>query len=421
MTTLSAGTRDAVIKALIEKTGEYYILPDKASEFVERMQAKFDAGDYEQFTDVHQFASQLTSDMQAIIGDRHLGVNYSPEMYDSVAKYEANPDDFEPDANQLEKMIAQSRYNNCGFERVERLSGNIGYIRLDGFHHARVAGDTAVAAMNFVAHCDALIFDLRHNGGGDPSMIQLISSYLFNESTHLNNFYDRHPDKTQQFWTQSHVQGKKMPDIPVYILTSSRTFSAAEEFTFNLKNLKRATVIGETTGGGGHPVTGMTLADGFVARICRARAVNPITNDNWEGTGVAPHIEVPQQEAPAKAHWHAIQSLLESDDSEEQLAKRKWASDTVKARYQATEVDSDTLKSYEGRYGGFVITAEDNRLRYTMRGFPGELTAISENCFLDLNHSHFRLEFIRDDEGSIAIKVHHENSPQTPVFPRTEN
>lgn len=420
MTDLSQETRNAVIKTLISKMNKFYILPDKATEFDANSHRKLESGHYDSYTDPDTFAGELTASLQSIVGDRHLGVGYSPDMYDRVATYEANPDNHQPDEESKKRWIARSRYDNNGFKRVERLAGNIGYIRLDGFHDASYAGEKAVSAMNFVSYCDALIFDLRQNGGGSPSMIQLISSYLFENRTHLNNFYDRHDDKTEQFWTQEHVQGKKLSDIPVYVLTSSRTFSAAEEFTYNLKNLKRATVIGETTGGGGHPVTMMTLADGFVARICRARAVNSITKTNWEGVGVEPHITVPQSDALAKAHIHAIETLLE-DANDSEKRKLQWELDTINAMYKPVELDSATIQNITGRYGGYVIRTENAQVTYTMRGFPGILTAISENRFVDLEHPDVHLEFVSGDDGTISLKMLFRDDEKTIVFRSNES
>ena len=146
--------------------------------------------------------------------------------------------------------------------------------------------------MGFLANVDALIIDLRQNGGGSPSMIQLLSSYFFEEPTHLNSFERRGQEQIDQFWTLPHVPGKKLLDVPLFVLTSPSTFSAAEEFTYNMKNLGRATIIGQTTGGGAHP--GGTHAVGGLISVFvpDGRAINPITGTNWEGTGIAPHVPV---------------------------------------------------------------------------------------------------------------------------------
>ncbi len=161
--------------------------------------------------------------------------------------------------------------------------------------------DVPIAAMNFVANVDAIIFDLRENRGGIPRMIALISTYLLPGPTHLNDFWDRKTGATTQSWTLPFVPGKRMPDVPVFILTSSTTFSGAEEFCYNPKNLKRATLVGETTGGGAHPVRGERIDDRYTIGVPFARAINPITKTNWEGIGVEPDVRVPAAEALAVA------------------------------------------------------------------------------------------------------------------------
>ncbi|HEY6414403.1 MAG TPA: S41 family peptidase [Edaphobacter sp.] len=161
--------------------------------------------------------------------------------------------------------------------------------------------------MNFLAHTDAVIFDLRENGGGDPKMVSLIATYLFDQPEHLNDLYERKTDTTTQYWTQPFVPGTKLGDKPVYVLTSNRTFSGAEEFTYDLKNLKRATIVGETTGGGAHPVRGVRVDDHFVVGVPFARAVNPVSKTNWEGTGVEPDVSVKAADALTTA-----QKLAES-------------------------------------------------------------------------------------------------------------
>ena len=180
-----------------------------------------------------------------------------------------------------------------------------------GFSDVEYGGETAVAAMNFLSNADAIIIDLRNNGGGSPAMIQLISSYLFDSNpVHLNNFYWRPTDSNSQTWTLPHVSGTRSPDTPLYILTSSGTFSAAEEFSYNLKNLERATLIGETTGGGAHPGGSLIATERFMVWVPTGRAINPITNTNWEGSGVIPHIKTSAREALDKAYTIALEQLI---------------------------------------------------------------------------------------------------------------
>ena len=181
------------------------------------------------------------------------------------------------------------------------LAGNVGYVKFNMFADPKLCAPTAIAAMSFLANANAVVFDLRENGGGHPAMVALISSYLFAEPTHLNSLWERKDDKTEQYWTLSYVPGKRLVDQPVYVLTSSRTFSAAEEFSYNLQQLGRARIVGEKTGGGAHPVSGHRIDGRFSVMVPYARAINPITKTNWEGVGVIPDVESPAAEALDRA------------------------------------------------------------------------------------------------------------------------
>jgi hypothetical protein len=184
--------------------------------------------------------------------------------------------------------------------------------------HPEVAAEPAAAAMNFLANTDALIIDLRQNGGGGPQSVVLLCSYLFDKKpVHLNDLYWRKGNRTEEFWTLKEVAGKRYLGRDVYLLTSRRTFSAAEEFAYDLQNLKRVTIVGERTGGGAHPGGGVPVAEHFVVFIPSGRAINPITKTNWEGIGVKPDVEVAADKALETAHQLAIKKLLEKAPTEE--------------------------------------------------------------------------------------------------------
>jgi C-terminal processing protease CtpA/Prc len=199
--------------------------------------------------------------------------------------------------------------NNCAFEKAEILPGNIGYLELNAFGPAEVCAPTATAAMNFLANTGAIIFDLRQNNGGDPDMVQFICSYLFDHPTRLSDIWTRKDSSTQQYWTLPYVPGKSLAGKPAYVLTSKQTFSGGEEFTYDLKNLKRATIVGETTGGGAHPVDAHRIGDRFVIAVPFATAVSPITHTSWEGTGVEPDVKVSADSALARAEKLAADTL----------------------------------------------------------------------------------------------------------------
>ena len=283
---LDAPRRQKIIDGIATDLNEFYVYPETAKKMADGVRAHEKRGDYNAITDGDEFAALLTDQLQEISHDKHLRVNYSPVK---LPREQGGP---RPEERaEFRKELERS---NCAFEKVEVLPGNLGYLKFNMFGDPEICGATAVAAMNFLSHVDAVIFDLRNNGGGDPKMVALVSSYLFNEPTHLNDLYNRKEDTTTQYWTLPFVPGERLAGKPAFVLTSHGTFSGAEEFTYNLKNLKRATIVGETTGGGAHPVAGHRVDDHFMVGVPFARAINPITKKNWEGTGVEPDV-------PAKA------------------------------------------------------------------------------------------------------------------------
>ena len=298
---IDAATRKRVIDGSIAMLDEFYVFPEVAKKMGMAVRAHAKRGEYDGVRDGNAFAKLLTSHFQDVSHDKHLFVSFSPTQ---LPEDSSSPS---PDATARYREAMQEA--NCAFEKVEHLGGNVGYVKFNGFADPEVCGPTAIAAMNFLANVDALIFDLRQNGGGDPKMIALISTYLFATPVHLNDLWTRKGGETQQFWTLPYVPGKRLPSIPVYVLTSHRTFSGAEEFSNNLKVLKRATIIGEVTGGGAHPVTGHRIDDRFTIGVPFARAINPVTKTNWEGVGVEPDVKVPAADALTTAQALASKEI----------------------------------------------------------------------------------------------------------------
>jgi hypothetical protein len=302
---MDAATHARVIDGAVAKLNEFYVFPEAAKKMAEAVQARLKSGAYDAITGADDFAAALTDDLQAVNHDKHLRVNFSPHVLPKMEPG-ANPT---PNPSAVAQRKAEFERNNCAFERVERLASNIGYLKFNGFLDPEICGPTVAAAMNFLAHVDALIIDLRANGGGEPKMVAYICSYLFAEPTRLSDLYNRKEDKTTEFWTLRDVPGARLANKPVFVLTSKGTFSGAEAFTYDLKSLKRAMIIGETTGGGAHPVSGHRIDDHFFISVPFARAINPITKTNWEGTGVEPDIKVPASEALEVAKKMAAEQI----------------------------------------------------------------------------------------------------------------
>jgi retinol-binding protein 3 len=303
---LDAPLRKQVIDGMGADLTEFYIDAPLAAKMNDALQAHEKAGAYDTITDGDAFAVQLTTDLQAVSHDKHLRVDFNP--YKTPPRGKPTPED-------EARFHQQMEHDNCAFRKVEILPNNIGYIQFDGFMDASFCGPTVLAAMDFVAHTDAVIFDLRQNGGGQPAMVTLIASYLFDQPTHLIDIYNRKEDSTQQNWTLSYLPGPRLTKQPVFVLTAARTFSGAEEFAFDLKNQKRATIVGETTGGGAHPVAPHTVADYFVIGVPFAKSLDPATKTNWEGTGVVPDVKVPAADALETAEKLALEKIQAKKDS----------------------------------------------------------------------------------------------------------
>jgi hypothetical protein len=304
--TMDAAERKKVIDGVDINLREYYVEPATAQQMADALKMHQTNGDYDAISDGDAFAARLTKDLQDVSHDRHLRVDFSP--FKMPPRSEPTPEDEARFHHQME-------HDNCAFDKVEILPNNIGYVKVDGFMDAAFCGPTVVGAMGFVVHTDAIIFDLRENGGGQPAMVTLIASYLFDKPTHLIDIYNRKEDSTTQNWTLSYLPGPRLTKQPVFVLTSKRTFSGAEEFAFDLKNQKRATIVGETTGGGAHPVSGHTIGDYFTIGVPFAKSLDPATKTNWEGTGVEPDVKVPATDALATAEKLASEKIQAKGNS----------------------------------------------------------------------------------------------------------
>lgn len=304
---IDAAMRAKVIDGAVAALNESYVFPETAKKMEEAVKAYQKKGDYDGISDGDDFAKRLTDDFRAVSHDKHLGVFFSPAPMPDMEAQRPDPKREAEHRKDLER-------ENCGFNKAEILAGNVGYLKFDFFADPGICGPTVVAAMNFLANTDAIIFDLRENGGGDPKMVAFVCSYLFAERTHLNDLWTRKGDVTDQYWTDPYVPGKRpkgegLDAKPAFVLTSKNTFSGGEEFTYDLKTQKRATIVGETTGGGAHPVRGHHINDHFGIGVPFARAINPITHTNWEGTGVEPDVKVAAADALTTAQKLAAEKL----------------------------------------------------------------------------------------------------------------
>jgi hypothetical protein len=310
---MTAASRAHLLDTLVKEVGDRYVFPEQASKVHAFLRAQQQRGAYDRITDARQFSEALTRDLQATTTDRHLHVSYSAQPMPLMQTRGA------PSAADVAARLSSMRANNFGVEQVARLPGNIGYLELTGFASAQDAAPTLAAAMTMLAHTDALIIDLRHNGGGDAATVALLASYFFDGRTRLNDFYQRQDHRIEERWTTDGAAGPRYGQKKdVIILTSQETFSAAEDFSYALKNLKRATLVGETTGGGANPGKDVRLTPHFSVFLPHGRAVSPVTKTNWEGVGVTPDIAVPAAAALKTAELAILKKLATLEHDPEQ-------------------------------------------------------------------------------------------------------
>lgn len=295
--TLSKNEIAITIDSVSRKLQKNYVLPPVANKMAEMLKANLKKGKYNSSTDPKELAVQLTNDLREVSKDKHLMAVYNPDVI--VRENALRPEDrANEEAEWIKELTQQLKRDNYGFKEVKILDDNIGYLDLREFTDPKYGGETLTAAIRFLSHTDAIIIDLRYNDGGSPAMVQLLASYFFpSEPVHLADHYNRPKDELTQSWTLPYLPGERLPNVPLYILTSVKTFSAAEAFSYELKCLKRATIVGEKTAGGAHLTGSVITTDKFYLRIPQGRTTSPVTKANWEGTGVTPDIEVKADEA----------------------------------------------------------------------------------------------------------------------------
>ena len=294
---LDTAQRQLVIDGAIANVKAHYVDRDVAQKVAEALRAHEKNGDDDAATDGTAFADLLTRQMREVSHDMHLMMVYSQAQIP-----DRQP---EPAPEELARYRTAMEQDNCTFKKVEILPHNIGYMKLNSFPDPSVCQSTATAAMASLNQADAVIFDLRDNTGGYPKMVVLIASYLFD---HPEYFYNPREETTRRSWTASPVPGNKLADKPVYVLTSSSTFSGAEQFSYDLKMLKRATLVGETTRGGAHAGVFHRINDHFGVGIPETKAINPFSTADWAGVGVEPDVKVKAADA-----LEAAQKLAESN------------------------------------------------------------------------------------------------------------
>ncbi|EDL49020.1 S41 family peptidase [Erythrobacter sp. SD-21] len=310
---IASAARAEVVRTLGEQLREVYVFPEIAETTAAELQHKADSGAYREYTTSRSFADALRTDLREAGNDRHLQVRYDPSF---TPMPQGDDGDHGHDPAEMEQMHREMAENGYGIYRTAQLPGNVGYLDVRFFGPTEFVASAFESALHLLEGSRAIIVDLRSNGGGDPDSVAQLASHFFakGDERHLNSIYNRPENTTRDFWTVRSVETRFTG--PVYVLTSDYTFSGGEEFAYDMQTQKRATLVGETTGGGANPGGPVGLGHGFYAFIPTGRAINPVTGTNWEHVGVRPEHAVPAGDALATAYGMALREAAASAKDE---------------------------------------------------------------------------------------------------------
>lgn len=303
--TIDQALRAQTIERVIAELDAHYVHAETATAVGQSLRLLRQRGAFDAITSAEAFAATLTDTVRRETKDKHIEVRYLEQpIPERTAGQQDSPD--EQAAEQLQQLRL-----NYGFAGYTRMRGNIGLIELRFFGRPPHTAERIAAMMALLADTGALIVDLRRCGGGDPDTVMQFASYLFDAPTHLNDIYWRDENRTEERWTTAAVPGKRYGQTrKIYLLTSGDTFSGCEDFAYALKYSGRATLVGETTGGGAHAGSPQRLGEHFMMFVPSGRPINPVTLKNWEGVGVTPDIATSADAALSVAQIAVLKDLI---------------------------------------------------------------------------------------------------------------
>jgi hypothetical protein len=374
-----------------------YVFPDKAENISSFLKAQRKKNAYDSFSeDPHKLSIQIQADIYKIHRDPHMTVEYNPGWSGHRQGYTGPSDD---EIIQFKEFVKD---NNFMFKKVELLPGNIGYFPFNIFvEHVQEAKPIIASALGFLANSSAIIIDLRENTGGEPEMVSQLESYFFKEKTLLNVIINRSNSDTTFYYADPVKTDGLTLSMPVYILTSKKTFSGGEDFSYGMQQAKRATVVGEVTGGGAHPTNPFSVGQGFIVHIPFARSSNPYTKTDWEGTGVIPDVKVEAINALIKAQELIFRERQATAKSEKEKQKMEYLINALYVNQDLGTLPVDQFNKLVGTYGPLVIYREGNNLFCNNHGHISELVHISKNLFVLDGNAH--IEFIKDNNGAYPM------------------
>lgn len=322
--TLTTQIKDETLGVLFKEMEARYVMPEISKKIEAELRTWMKSKEYGDLTDGGSFASKVNEIIKGQVTDAHLRFRFHAGVLPARQnRAESSPEE-------IKRAEEETRFTNAGFQKVERMRGNVGYIAFNGFASPEYMARPVQGAMTFLENVDAMIVDLRGNGGGDPAGVRLFCSYFFeSKPVLLNTIYFRPSNSTREFWTLEKVAGPRFPSVPLFVLVSKRTGSGAEECAYNFQQLKRGTIIGEPTWGGANPGGVVRLGDHFSCFIPVGRAINPYSKTNWEGKGVQPDIAIKPEESLKHTQLLAIKGMMEKATSPEKKADLQGIYDEV--------------------------------------------------------------------------------------------
>ncbi|MEL6812135.1 MAG: S41 family peptidase [Bacteroidota bacterium] len=307
-TVLSKQQKDNVIENTKRVIKSNYVFIEKARGLNRSLDSLNSLGRYNDVKDYQIFADELTNDLVSSSSDKHFKVQYRPDLAKSSRK-ESNEERNESE-ERIDLNFWYAQKVNFGFQEVEILDGNIGYIRLTFFDSFQWVKTTIDAAMGFVSNTDALIIDLRGNGGGYSSATYLASYFFKEEPTLWNTSFNRATNETENEYTFQQVDGERYLNKPIYVLVDEKSFSRAEGFAYGMKHFNKATILGQRTPGAAHFIDFIEIGDNFFIQVPVGRNIHPITKTDWEGIGVVPHIITLKEDTFKVAYDQALDALI---------------------------------------------------------------------------------------------------------------
>jgi hypothetical protein len=389
--TLDSKTKTEIVNSVSKILLNDYVYPDTAKLMSNYILKQLAEGKYKSVMSTVALTDALNADIKTVVNDGHFQITYNPVMEKQLLT----------EGQLAPTPIASGNYRNAntGVRSIKILNGNIGLLELGNFVEPTKESKEAIrSALIFLANTNVVIFDLRNNGGGSPAMVQYICGYLFENKTHLMDWYSRPADKLTAYWTTPDSTEKRFINKPVYILAGKGTASAAEEFCYDLKNLKRATLIGQATAGAAHGTLERAAGHGVIVYVPYAYSISAITKTDWEHTGAIPDITIAPEKALELAQEKIFETLLKTTTDSLNLFELKWQYDILKANNNPVTIEIETLQKFCGVYGERTFTLENGEFYYQRIGKPKfKLSAMTNNIMK--GNDFYKIEFIKSADG----------------------